>query len=108
LPARHALPARKGHPRCRLCTAPSPPGRPAQWFVLGGWVFDITAAQKAIRDAPRVTVSLPIAPWAGACGRDRDPGTIPLLFDDGPDLSPAFLTDLSFPSMARLRTAAAI
>jgi hypothetical protein len=39
---------------------PSPPARPAQWFVFGGWVFDITAAQKAIRDAPRVTVSLPI------------------------------------------------
>jgi hypothetical protein len=39
---------------------PSPPGRPAQWFVFGGWVFGITAAQKTIRDAPRVTVSLPI------------------------------------------------
>ena len=91
---------------------PIPPDRPAQWFVFGGWVFDITAATgcSIIRDAPRVTVSLPIAPWAGAYGRDRDPGTgtIPLLPDDGPDLSPAFLTDLSFPSMARVRTAAAI
>jgi len=83
---------------------PSPPGQPAQRFVFGGWVFDITAAQKTIRDAPRVTVSLPIAPWAGAYGRDRDPGTT----DDGPDLSPAFLTDLSFPSVARVGTAAAI
>lgn len=24
---------------------PSPPAKPAQWFVLGGWVFDITAAE---------------------------------------------------------------
>jgi hypothetical protein len=31
---------------------PSPPGQPAQRFVFGGWVFDITAAQKTIRDAP--------------------------------------------------------
>jgi hypothetical protein len=62
---------------------PSPPGRPAQGFVFGGWVVDITAAVGSIiRDAPRVTVSLPIAPWAGAYGRDRDPGTIPLLPDD--------------------------
>jgi hypothetical protein len=53
---------------------PIPPGRPAQWFVFGGWVFDITAAVGSIiRDAPRVTVSLPIAPWAVAYGRDRDP-----------------------------------
>lgn len=79
---------------------PGPPARPAQWFVFGGWVFDITATQKTIRDAPRVTVRLPIARWAGAYGRDRDPGTIPLQPDDGPDLSPAFLTDLSFPSVA--------
>jgi len=59
-----------------------------------------------------VTASLPIAPWAGAYGRDRnrnrDPGTIPLLPDNGPDLSPTFLTDMSFPSVARVRTAAAI
>jgi hypothetical protein len=88
---------------------PIPPDRPVQWFVFGGWVFDITAAGcSIIRDAPRVTVSLPIAPWAGAYGRDRDPGTIPLPPDDGPDLSPTLHTDLSFPSVARVRTAAAI
>ena len=25
---------------------PSPPATPAQWFVFGGWVFDIAAAAK--------------------------------------------------------------
>lgn len=28
---------------------PSPPGQPAQWFVFGGWAFDVTAAKKVIR-----------------------------------------------------------
>jgi hypothetical protein len=32
---------------------PIPPGRPAQWFVFGGWVFDITAAVDHARCAPR-------------------------------------------------------
>lgn len=60
---------------------PSPPGHPAQWFVFGGWVFDINAAAAIIRDEPRATVSLPVAPWARAYGldRDSDAGTIPLL-----------------------------
>jgi hypothetical protein len=51
-----------------------PPDRPAQWVVFGGWVFDITAAA-IIRGQPRETASLPVAPWAPACGVDRDPGS---------------------------------
>jgi hypothetical protein len=62
---------------------PSPPAKPAQWFVFGGQVFDITAAAAIIRARPRETVHLPVAPWARAYGLDRDPGsdpgTIPLL-----------------------------
>ena len=41
------------------------------------------ATSSIIRDQPRETASLPVAPWAGAYGFDRDPGsdtaTIPLL-----------------------------
>ena len=44
---------------------PSPPARPAQWFVFGGWLFDITAAA-ILRVEPRETVSLPVGPWARA------------------------------------------
>jgi hypothetical protein len=32
---------------------PRPPGKPAQWFVFGGWVFDITAAKKMGRIGSR-------------------------------------------------------
>ena len=79
---------------------PSPPDQPAQWFVFGGWVFDITAAAAIIRDEPRPTVSLPVAPWARAYGLDRDSGagTIPLL-GPGPrfDRAYAMTTDLTDP-----------
>jgi hypothetical protein len=88
---------------------PSPPAWPAQWFVFGGrGLRHHCHPRRSSRDLPRPAASVPVAPWAGAYGRDRDPGTIPLLPDDRPDLSPAFLTDLSFPSVARVRTAGAI
>jgi len=32
-----------------------------------------------MRDEPRETAILPIAPWSRAHGLDRDPGAIPLL-----------------------------
>ena len=81
---------------------PSPPAKPAQWFVFGGQVFDITAAAAIIRARPRKTVHLPVAPWARAYGLDRDPssdtGTIPLL-GPGPGFNRAYAmsTDLTEP-----------
>ena len=72
---------------------PSPPAKPAQWFVFGGWAFDITAAAAIIRDQPRETASVPVGSWARAYGLDRDPGsdtaTIPLL-GPGPGFNPAY------------------
>ena len=53
----------------------SPPDQPPQWFLFGPWAFDITAAAAILRDEPRETVTLPVAPWARAYGLDRDPGT---------------------------------
>jgi hypothetical protein len=81
---------------------PGPRARPAQWFVFGGWVFDVTAAAAIIRAEPRETVSLPVGPWARAYGLDRDPGSdtaaIPLL-GPGPGFSRAYAmtTDLTQP-----------
>jgi hypothetical protein len=80
---------------------PSPPAKPAQWFVFGGWVFDITAAAAIIRAEPRETVSLPVEPWARAYGLDRDgsdTATIPLL-GPGPGFNRAYAmtTDLTQP-----------
>jgi hypothetical protein len=81
---------------------PSPPATPAQWFFFGGWVFDIAAAAAILRDQPRETASLPVAPWARAYSLDRDPGsdtaTIPLL-GPGPGFSRAYAmtTDLTQP-----------
>ena len=37
---------------------PSPPAKAAQWFVFGGWAFDITAAAAIIRAKPRETASV--------------------------------------------------
>jgi hypothetical protein len=52
----------------------SPPDQPPQWFLFGPWAFDITAATGSIiRDQPRETVSVPVAPWARAYGLDRRP-----------------------------------
>jgi hypothetical protein len=81
--------------------APHHPPSPAQWFVFGGWVFDVTAAAAIIRGEPRETISLPVEPWAGAYGLDRDgsdTGTIPLL-GPGPgfDRAYAMTTDLTQP-----------
>jgi hypothetical protein len=81
---------------------PSPPAKPAQWFVFGGWVFDITTAAAILRAKPRETVGLPVEPWARAYGLDRDPssdpGTIPLL-GPGPGFNRAYAmtTDLTQP-----------
>jgi hypothetical protein len=81
---------------------PGPPATHPQWFVFGGWVFDITAAAAIIRATPRETAVLPVAPWARAYGLDRDPGddtaTIPLL-GPGPgfDRAYAMTTDLTQP-----------
>ena len=83
----------------------------AQWFVFGGWVFDISAAKKIIRAAPRETVSLPAAPWARAYGLDRDPGrntgTVPLP-GPGPgfDRGCAMTTDLAQPVLVATLPAA--
>jgi hypothetical protein len=83
----------------------SPPG---QYFVLGIWTFDITAAQNILRDHPREPARLPVADWARAYGLGHDPGsgTIPLL-GPGPgfDRGYAMTTDLTRPViLATLRS----
>jgi|SRR5579875_4162110 len=90
---RGGIPPRPAGPPC-------PPA--AQWFVFGAWVYDIQAAQQALRDAPRPDRLLPVAVWAGAYGLDREPGADPhtiALIGPGPEFDPGYAmgTDLSQP-----------
>jgi hypothetical protein len=81
---------------------PPPAARPRQWFVFGGWLYDIQAAQQTLRDAPRPSRPLPVAAWASAYGLDREPGASPHsipLIGPGPEFDPGYAmgTDLSLP-----------
>jgi hypothetical protein len=87
-----------------------PPPRPAapagdrrpQWFIFGPWLFDVRAAMRLLRRAPRPAQPLPVTLWARAYGLIPDPGasphSIPLL-DPGPgfDRGYALITDLTKP-----------
>jgi hypothetical protein len=85
-------------------TPPRPPaaGKPEQWFVLRPWLFDVTAATRVLRAAPRPHQPLPVMPWARAYGLIPAPSTGPhavSLIGPGPDFDPeyAMTTDLDEP-----------
>jgi hypothetical protein len=80
---------------------PTPATRPRQWFVFGAWLYDIQAAQQALRDAPRPDRLLPVAVWAGAYGLDREPGASPhtiALIGPGPGFDPGYAMRPTCPS----------
>jgi len=87
-----------------------PPPRPAapagdrrpQWFIFGPWLFDVRAAMRLLRRAPRPAQPLPVILWARAYGLIPGPGasphSIPLL-GPGPGFGRdyALTTDLTKP-----------
>ena len=89
----------------------APDSKPGQWFVFGPWVYDVDAATALLRAAPRPALLLPVAPWAGAYGLIRDPGSQPQtisLIGPGPGFDPgyAMTTDPDDPvTIATLTTA---
>ncbi|MEU7822955.1 hypothetical protein [Catellatospora sp. NPDC049133] len=74
-----------------------------QFFYLGPWAFDVTAALQIIEAAPRPAWPLGVAEWAKALGLTRidnpDPHTIGLIGPDREtfDAAYAMTTDLSIP-----------
>ena len=70
-----------------------------QRFQFGPWLFDVNSAQIIIRERPRRTWSLPVAPWAHFYGLTRPDGESCSLFTALPDLDQehAMTTDLNEP-----------
>ncbi len=89
-----------GGPPPRLA-APAGDRRP-QWFIFGPWLFDVRAAMRLLRRAPRPAQPLPVTLWARAYGLIPGPGasphSIPML-GPGPgfDRGYALTTDLTRP-----------
>lgn len=87
---------------------PSPEGQPAQWFQIGGWIFDVDRAQALLTEKPREPQPLPVMPWVRQYGLDLldHPETAPILgVGPGFDRDYAMTTDLSEPLIvATLRT----
>jgi hypothetical protein len=85
----------------------STPPRPAaprpvakQRFVFGPWVYDIVAAIRLLRAAPRPPQPLPVLPWACAYGLISDPASEPdtiSLIGPGFDPGYAMTTSLDDP-----------
>jgi hypothetical protein len=68
-------------------------GKPQQWFVLRPWVFDISAATRLLRAAPRPPQPLPVEPWARTYGLLPTVGSGPhmvSLIGPGPDFDPQY------------------
>lgn len=77
-------------------TPPRPPApdRPArQWFRFGPWIYDVDAATRMLRAAPRPPQPLPVTDWARAYGLARDPSSDPhaiSLLGPGPGFDPGY------------------
>jgi len=73
---------------------PAAPGSPAgQWFRFGPWAYDIDAAIRLLRAAPRPPQPLPVMDWARAYGLVPDPGSGPhpvSLIGPGPGFDPGY------------------
>jgi hypothetical protein len=79
-----------------------------QWFHLGGWLFDVRAAEDLLTARPRDPVALDVMTWAHAYGLDRLHQSSAPLVGIGPDFDPAYAmtTDLGTPViLATLRDA---
>lgn len=77
-------------------SAPPRPASPGngrqQWFVLGPWLFDITAATRLLHRAPRPAQPMPAGPRARVYGIIpglHQPGTIALI-GPGPGFDPQY------------------
>ena len=71
----------------------APDSTPGQWFVFSPWVYDVDAATRLLRAAPRPALLLPVLPWARAYGLIRDPGGGPQtisLIGPGPGFDPGY------------------
>jgi len=81
---------------------PPPDSAPGQCFVFKPWLYDVDAAIRLLRAAPRPAQPLPVQPWARAYDLIRDPGSGPdviSLIGPGPGFDPgyAMTTDLDDP-----------